>query len=80
MTWIRIDGQPGMVDQGNVDIATCWAVGVNEANRIQIPPSSGQGFYTGASIALMQQNQARDANFRACMGQRGYRLVPAPQK
>lgn len=79
MTWMRIDGQPGMADQGNVDLATCQAVAVNAANQVQIPPS-GQGFDVAPEIALMRQRQTQDANFRACMGQHGYRIAPVPQK
>lgn len=108
--WQRLDGQsvhssPALLQQAEVDMATCRAVAVNAGNAVplaQAPtrisvdnsitiaggsvqsPSAGADFSQLGDIGIALGNRARvsqtqNANFAACMAQRGYRLVEVPK-
>lgn len=83
VTWERIDGKGAAGDQGNVDLATCRAVALNAGNQVQIPTAVHRVTRIGEvefqeadwapTAALLRQKATQDANFRACMGEHGYR-------
>lgn len=84
--WERIDGQHSTDDRWNVDLTTCRAAALNAGNQVQIPSQQHRVTRIGEvefpeadwapTIALMQQKRTQELNFRACMGQHGYRVRP----
>jgi hypothetical protein len=90
IVWQRVDGRrsPELAVQGNADLATCRAVAMNAGNQVQIPTAVQRVTRIGEvefqeadwapTAALMRRQQTQDANFRACMAQRGYRPGAAP--
>jgi hypothetical protein len=90
VVWERIDGRPSAEGQWDTTLATCRAVAMNAGNMVQIPSEVHRVTRIGdiefkeadwaPTIALMHRNTTQTVNFRACMGQHGYRIAPPPQK